>query len=130
MLVLSRKRAESIHIRDDIVLTVLEICGNRVRLGIEAPKSVPVHRAEVHEAISGLRPGCSPLLPAPLNTVLPGEPPETIELPKGASMSPGSVKPWQKACPKCRAVQHVRESLCGCGYAFSVRAGPCEGEPL
>jgi carbon storage regulator len=51
MLVLSRKKDESIVIRDDIVVTVVEIRGDKVRLGIDAPKEVPVHRREVYEAI-------------------------------------------------------------------------------
>lgn len=51
MLVLSRKRNESIIIRDDIIVTVVEVRGDKVRLGIEAPKDVPVHRREVYEAI-------------------------------------------------------------------------------
>lgn len=51
MLVLSRKKNESIVIRDDIVITVVEIRGDKVRLGIDAPKEVPVHRREVYEAI-------------------------------------------------------------------------------
>ncbi|MFN0053661.1 MAG: carbon storage regulator CsrA [Planctomycetales bacterium] len=51
MLVLSRKKNESIIIDDTIVVTVVEIKGDKVRLGIEAPKEVPVHRSEVHAAI-------------------------------------------------------------------------------
>ncbi len=51
MLVLSRKRNEQIVIAENIVITVVEIRGGKVRLGIEAPKSVPVHRKEVYEAI-------------------------------------------------------------------------------
>ncbi len=51
MLVLSRKKDESIIIRDNIVVTVVEIRGDKVRLGIEAPKDVPVHRREVYDAI-------------------------------------------------------------------------------
>ena len=51
MLVLSRKKSESIVIRDDIVITVVEVRGDKVRLGIEAPKEVPVHRREVYEKI-------------------------------------------------------------------------------
>ena len=47
MLVLSRKKDESIIIRENIVLTVVEIRGDKVRLGIEAPRDVPVHRREV-----------------------------------------------------------------------------------
>lgn len=51
MLVLSRKKLESIQIRDDIVITVLDIRGDKVRIGIEAPADVIVHRQEVAEAI-------------------------------------------------------------------------------
>jgi carbon storage regulator len=51
MLVLSRKKNESIVIDDRIVITVVEIRGDKVRLGIEAPRDVPVHRSEVYEAI-------------------------------------------------------------------------------
>jgi carbon storage regulator len=51
MLVLSRKLNESIVIDDNIVITVVEIRGDKVRLGIQAPREVPVHRSEVHAAI-------------------------------------------------------------------------------
>jgi carbon storage regulator len=54
MLVLSRKLGEKIHINDDIVLTVLQIRSDKVRLGIEAPRIIPVHRAEVLERIRRL----------------------------------------------------------------------------
>ena len=53
MLVLSRKKNESIVINNDIVVTVVEIRGDKVRLGIVAPKDVPVHRQEVYDAING-----------------------------------------------------------------------------
>lgn len=51
MLVLSRKKNESIVINDQITIVVVEIRGDKVRLGIEAPKDVPVHRREVYESI-------------------------------------------------------------------------------
>jgi carbon storage regulator len=51
MLVLSRHRDESIMIGDDIVVTIVDIRGDKVRLGIQAPQHVPVHRQEVYEAI-------------------------------------------------------------------------------
>jgi len=51
MLVLSRKKNESIVINDDITIVVVEIRGDKVRLGVEAPKEVPVHRREVFDAI-------------------------------------------------------------------------------
>ena len=52
MLVLSRKKDEKIVIGDSITLMVIEIRGDKVRLGIEAPKEVPVHRHEVFDAIA------------------------------------------------------------------------------
>lgn len=51
MLVLSRQRDESIFIGDHIKITVVDIRGDKVRLGIEAPTEIPVHRQEVYEAI-------------------------------------------------------------------------------
>ena len=51
MLVLSRKKNESIVINNDITIVVVEIRGDKVRLGVDAPKEVPVHRREVYEAI-------------------------------------------------------------------------------
>lgn len=51
MLVLSRKKNESIVINNDITIVVVEIRGDKVRLGVEAPREVPVHRREVYEAI-------------------------------------------------------------------------------
>jgi carbon storage regulator len=51
MLVLSRKKNESIVINNDITIVVVEIRGDKVRLGVEAPKDIPVHRREVYDAI-------------------------------------------------------------------------------
>ena len=51
MLVLSRHRDESIMIGDDVVVTIVDIRGDKVRLGIDAPQHIPVHRQEVYEAI-------------------------------------------------------------------------------
>ena len=51
MLVLSRKKNESVIINDDITIVVVEIRGDKVRLGVEAPKEIPVHRREVYDAI-------------------------------------------------------------------------------
>ncbi len=51
MLVLSRQRDESIMIGDDVEVTIVDVRGDKVRLGITAPRSIPVHRREVYEAI-------------------------------------------------------------------------------
>jgi carbon storage regulator len=56
MLVLTRKTDESIVIGDDIVVTVIRVRDGKVRLGIEAPKEVAVHRREVYLAIKGGEP--------------------------------------------------------------------------
>ena len=65
MLVLSRKKNEAIVIDNNIVVTVVEIRGDKVRLGIVAPKDVPVHRQEVYDAIHGQTPPRSSA-PAPV----------------------------------------------------------------
>lgn len=51
MLVLSRQRDESIMIGDQVTVTIVDIRGDKVRLGIDAPSEIPVHRREVYEAI-------------------------------------------------------------------------------
>jgi len=51
MLVLSRQKDESIMIGDNVEVTIVDVRGDKVRLGITAPKSIPVHRREVYEAI-------------------------------------------------------------------------------
>ncbi len=56
MLVLTRKQNESIVINDVIKVTVVEIRGDKVRLGIDAPREIDVHRQEVYEQIHGKRP--------------------------------------------------------------------------
>jgi carbon storage regulator len=68
MLVLSRKKNESIVINNDITITVVEIRGDKVRLGIVAPKEVPVHRQEVYEAIHGKGPNEPAVIAKPADT--------------------------------------------------------------
>lgn len=51
MLVLSRQKDESIVIGDDVEITIVDVRGNKVRLGINAPKNISVHRREVYDAI-------------------------------------------------------------------------------
>lgn len=85
MLVLSRYRDESVYIGDDIVITVVDIRGDRVRIGIQAPPDVSVHRQEVYEAIKNSDRGFSSGSPKtePTGTVQkPGSPPLSQELNK------------------------------------------------
>ena len=51
MLVLSRHKDERIMIGDDVVITIVDVKGDKVRVGIEAPSSIPVHRLELYQAI-------------------------------------------------------------------------------
>ncbi len=53
MLILTRKISESLMISDDITITVLEIKGKQVRIGIDAPKDVTIHREEIYKRIKG-----------------------------------------------------------------------------
>ena len=55
MLVLSRKVNETVCIGEDVQLTILSIRGDRVRVGISAPRDVPVHRFEIYELINNLK---------------------------------------------------------------------------
>lgn len=52
MLVFTRQKGEQIIINDDITITIVSFVNGKVRVGIEAPKSIPVHRKEVHDAIN------------------------------------------------------------------------------
>lgn len=55
MLVLTRRNDEAIVINDEIVVRVIDVRGDKVRLGVEAPSTVPIHRGEVHKAIQAER---------------------------------------------------------------------------
>jgi carbon storage regulator len=70
MLVLSRKKDESIVINNDITIVVVEIRGDKVRLGVEAPKEIPVHRREVFEAIARGEPVSDPITVESLPTAV------------------------------------------------------------
>lgn len=69
MLVLSRHRDESIMIGDNVVVTIVDIRGDKVRLGIEAPQDIPVHRQEVYEAIQRENLKASQLAPGDARSV-------------------------------------------------------------
>ena len=80
MLVLSRKKNESIVIDNNITITVVEIRGDKVRLGIVAPKEVPVHRQEVFDLIHANKANEPQAASAPVPPVIakPIEPTEHI----------------------------------------------------
>ena len=67
MLVLSRKKNESIVINENITIVVVEVRGDKVRLGINAPKDVPVHRKEIFDAIQAAQVTSPVTLPVPFS---------------------------------------------------------------
>ncbi len=70
MLVLSRQRDETIMIGDDVEITVVDIRGDKVRLGISAPRSIQVHRKEVYEAIRRENEQAAGLSPSDMSDVV------------------------------------------------------------
>lgn len=76
MLVLSRHRDESIMIGDDVVVTIVDIRGDKVRLGINAPQDIPVHRQEVYEAIKRENEKAARIQPADIRDVGQSDPVE------------------------------------------------------
>lgn len=53
MLIISRKRSEKIKIGDDITIMIVDIEESQVQIGIDAPRSIPVHRQEIYDEIKG-----------------------------------------------------------------------------
>lgn len=84
MLVLSRQRDESIMIGDNICITIVDIRGDKVRLGIEAPAEIPVHRQEVWEAIQRENLRATKLKPPAA---------DTLGRPSAATPAPTSAQP-------------------------------------
>jgi carbon storage regulator len=64
MLILTRRAGETVMIGSDVTITVLGVKGNQVRIGINAPKDIAVHREEIYERIQGEKAGNSPAEPA------------------------------------------------------------------
>jgi carbon storage regulator len=92
MLVLSRQRDETIMIGDDIEITVVDIRGDKVRLGINAPTRVAVHRKEVYEAIKRENQQASQIAGQELASVRPGISAASRPLPiKAAALSSGKA---------------------------------------
>jgi carbon storage regulator len=78
MLVLSRQRDESIIIGDNIVVTIVDIRGDKVRLGIQAPTEIPVHRREVFEAIQRENLQASRMQPKEVGELKRSPPPSSV----------------------------------------------------
>lgn len=81
MLVLSRKLNQSIVIGDDIHIVVVSVDRDTVKLGIQAPREIPVHRAEVYEEIQRAN-----------RAAVPGTPPQ----PAGVPAAPAPLKSWRQ----------------------------------
>jgi carbon storage regulator len=82
MLVLSRHRDESIMIGDDVVVTIVDIRGDKVRLGINAPQDVPVHRQEVYEAIQRENRRAATMQPSETRSLAKSKAPDATPAPK------------------------------------------------
>lgn len=94
MLVLSRQRDETIMIGDEIEVTVVDIRGDKVRLGINAPKSVTVHRKEVYEQIKRENREAAQVKPEDLAGIKISPPNKGARALSGGSIPPmGSVPP-------------------------------------
>lgn len=93
MLVLSRQRDETIMIGDDVEITVVDIRGDKVRLGITAPRNIQVHRKEVYEAIKRENQQATGMKPSDVPGGPPGPPGvESEQDPGGTSPGADSVK--------------------------------------
>jgi carbon storage regulator len=109
MLVMSRKKNESVVINNDITITVVEIRGDKVRLGIAAPRDVPVHRMGVFDVLRGVHDVEVPVVVRPLPAeagdpvpelivecrLAPGSPAQVQFTPEGGFFFPGS----SPSCP-------------------------------
>src|SRR4051812_12536750 len=82
MLVLSRQREQAIMIGDDIEVSVVDIRGDKVRLGINAPRSVSVHRKEIYEAIRRENKAAAEVRPEDVSLLVPGPHNPTLKLVK------------------------------------------------
>lgn len=88
MLVLSRHRDEAIMIGDEVEITIVDIRGDKVRVGISAPSHIPVHRREIYEAIRKENEQASGLSENPIGTIHPEDRPAA----KGFKVSPGGTR--------------------------------------
>jgi carbon storage regulator len=99
MLVLSRQRDETIIIGDDIEITVVDIRGDKVRLGVSAPKSISVHRKEVYDAIRRENREAAQVKPEDLSALGKIGPPKQSG-PPGSPPPPSSAPPGKGPAEK------------------------------
>jgi carbon storage regulator len=104
VLVLTRRPHQSIHIGDDIVVTVLEVKGDQIRIGINAPRDVQVHREEVLQALT--QANRSAVLPAGAGAVPVPSLPLTGQRP-AAPVGQPNAKPVPRPVPGPRRPRHV-----------------------
>jgi carbon storage regulator len=91
MLVLSRQKDETIMIGDDVEITVVDIRGDKVRLGIKAPPHIPVHRKEVYEAIKRENRAAAQVSPDDLKSVAASRDPQAPRVsPAAGKAGPGN----------------------------------------
>ncbi|HWL95018.1 MAG TPA: carbon storage regulator CsrA [Phycisphaerae bacterium] len=93
MLVLSRQRDETIMIGDDVEITVVDIRGDKVRLGINAPSHIPVHRKEVYDAIKRENRAAANIKPEDLPGGGPAKGGPGAGPPGGSGRKPGKDEP-------------------------------------
>jgi carbon storage regulator len=142
MLVLSRKKNESLVINDDITIVVVEIRGDKVRLGVEAPKETPVHRNEVYEAIRRNSRSHNDELFAPwLRAAIPREAPvckpadcttsAVVESPQAAAVAAPPVRDGL-CCPLCGSdaveVARIKVAYQGKELVRRRKCDPCGHE--
>jgi carbon storage regulator len=93
VLVLSRQKDETIMIGDDVEITVVDIRGDKVRLGIKAPPHIPVHRKEVYEAIKRENRAAAQVSPDDLKSVATSRTPKTGPGPQPPAAAPAPIPP-------------------------------------
>src|SRR5665213_289618 len=130
MLVLARLRDETIMIGDEVQVTIVDIRGDKVRLGISAPKSIPVHRKEIYDAIRNANRDAAGLQPGDLYpNILPGPAPAAVKL----APPPSPIPFFDRSAHEpflCAAVDEARKGLSEGGVpigAVLVRGGEIIG---
>src|SRR5207245_2355182 len=105
MLVLARQRGESIVIGDDIEVTVVDIRGDKVRLGIKAPRTTTVHRKEIYDTIKEENRKTAHLQPGDIPTLTP-PPPQHMRQVNEQATKPATPDPFLRA-----AIDQARKGL-------------------